>query len=116
MFQSKFFKRKWILIGGFVLVGGLILTMICLHRSPATLPENKFVDVYVKLSIANEMFASDSLKLKEEKRMIFEQAQVTPEEMDRFVSRYNLKPERWVRIWKKILEKLEQNRQELKTP
>ena len=115
MFQSKFFKRKWILIGGFVLGCGFIL-LIWLRHSETTLPEDKFVDVYVKLSLAKELFASDSLKLKEEKKKIFQQAQVTPEEMDRFVSRYNLKPELWVSIWKKILEKLEQNRQELKTP
>jgi hypothetical protein len=103
------------LLGGLIIGCGLIL-MIWFHRSSNPLPEGKFVDVYVKLAIANEMLASDSLKLKEEKEKIFEQAQVTPEEMDRFVSRYNLKPEEWVDIWKRILEKLEQERQELKSP
>ena len=116
MFRSKLFKIKWVLLGGLIIGCGLIW-MIWFHRSSNhVISEDKFADVYVKLSIANEMLASDSLKLKEEKKKIFEQAQVTPEEMDRFVSRYNLKPEEWVDIWKRILEKLEQERQELKSP
>jgi hypothetical protein len=90
--------------------------MIWFHRSSTKLPEDKFVDVYVKLSLANELFASDSLMLKEEKKKIFEQAKVTPEEMDQFVSRYNLKPEQWVNVWKRILEKLEEEKQKLKSP
>jgi hypothetical protein len=116
MSQSKLFKIKWILLGGLILGCGVIL-MIWFHRSSnQVISEDKFVDVYVKLSLANEMFSSDSLKFKDEKRKIFEQAQVTPQEMDRFVSRHNLKPEEWVDIWKRILEKLEQEKQELKTP
>jgi len=109
-------KRILMLIGGLMIGGIMLIAVIRVRHSSTALPEDRFVDVYVKISIANEMFSSDSLKLKEEKKKIFEQAKVTPEEMDLFVSRYNLKPEKWVRIWKKILEKLEQNRQELKTP
>ena len=86
------------------------------YRSASKLPEGKFIEVYVQLSIAQEMFASDTLKLNEEKRKIFKQAEVTQQEMDHFVKIHNQKPEQWSRIWKKILEKLEQSRQELKSP
>lgn len=105
------------MIGGIILACGLILTMIWIHPSSNNvITEKKFVDVYVKISLARELFASDSLKLKEEKKKIFQQAKVTPEQMDRFVSRYNLKPEQWADVWKRILEKLEQEKQKLKTP
>jgi amino acid permease len=116
MFQSKFFKIKWIFIGVFICCAVVILIMIWIHRSSTKLPEERFVDVYVKLSIANVLFTSDSLKLKEEKKKIFELAKVTPEQMDSFVKIHNQKPEQWVRIWKRILEKLEQSRQEIKSP
>ncbi len=117
MVPSRLLKRKWIITGGLVLAGGLILIMIWIHRSSNNvISEDKFVDVYVKLSLAQELFTSDSLKLKEEKKKIFEQVKVTPEQVDLFVSRYNLKPEQWVDVWKRILEKLEQEKQKLRTP
>jgi hypothetical protein len=75
-------------------------------RSSSKFSEDKFVEVYVQLSIANETFALDTLKLKEEKKRIFEQAGVTQKEIDHFVNRYNQKPEEWGRVWKKIGDRL----------
>ncbi|HEX7401220.1 MAG TPA: hypothetical protein VF369_03490 [candidate division Zixibacteria bacterium] len=100
-------KTKWILFGVlfFCIMGALVI--IWSHRSSSEISETKFVDVYVQLSWANELYASDSLKLREEKEKIYRQAQVTPKEMDNFVKERRQKLEQWESIWKKILEKLE---------
>ncbi len=74
------------------------------------------MEVYVKLSWTKEIFASDTLKLREEKEKIYRQAKVTQAEMDLFVNKHNRKPEEWSRIWKNILEKLEQSRSEISSP
>jgi hypothetical protein len=98
---------KWLLIGILLICIIAVLVILSSHRSSSEISENKFVDVYVQLSLANELYASDSLKLQEEREKIFRQAQVTPEEMDSFVKEHGQQPEQWERIWKKILQKLE---------
>jgi preprotein translocase subunit SecG len=109
-------KRKWILFGVLFFCIMVALVIIWSHRSSSEISETKFVDVYVQLSLANEFYATDSLKLREEKEKIFRQAQVTPKEMDSFVKERKQKPEQWESIWKKILEKLESNPQAPKSP
>jgi len=98
-------KVKLVIIGAFILCIIAFLFFRALKPSPK-LSEDKFVEVYVQLSTANEMFPSDTLRLKEEKKRIFEQAGVTQKEIDHFVDRYNQKPEEWGRVWKKIVDRL----------
>lgn len=93
------------------IIGGLILCIIVFLlfralRSSPNLSEKKFVDVYVQLSIAHETFASDTLKLKEEKDKILHKAGVTQKEMDHFVKRHDQNPGEWTRIWKNIMDRL----------
>ena len=64
------------------------------------------MEVYVQLSMANETFPSDTLRLKEEKKRIFEHAGVTPEQIDNFVAGCRQKPQKWVRVWEKIVKRL----------
>ena len=109
-------KGKWILFGVLFLCVVAALVIIWSHRSSSEISENKFVDVYVQLSLVNELYASDSLQLREEKEKIFRQTQVTPKEMDNFVKERSRKPEQWTRIWKKIMEKLESSPQAPKSP
>jgi len=102
-----------------LIIGGLIFCILVflwlgVLRSPSELSENQFVEIYVQLSIATEMFAADTVKLKEEKERIFEQAGVTHDEIDGFINRLNQKPQEWEKVWKKIVEKLEKRRQDLK--
>jgi hypothetical protein len=100
-------KIRFILIGILLICIIVVLAIIGSHRSPSEISENKFVDVYVQLSLADELYASDSLKAMEEREKIYRQAKVTPEEMDSFVKEQRQQPERWERIWKKIMQKLE---------
>ena len=106
-------KTKLFIIGGLVLCI-IVLLLLCVPRSSSGLSEEKFVELYVQISIAKEMFAADSVKLKEEKERIFEQAGVTQNEMDDFVKRKNQEPQEWSRVWKKIVEELKKRRQDFK--
>jgi len=109
-------KVKLVIIGVFILCIIAFLLFRAL-KPPSELSENKFVEVYVQLSIANEMFTSDTLKLNDERERIFQQAKVTPEEMNRFVNRYNQKPEEWGRVWEKIVKWLsEESTQQKRKP
>ena len=106
-------RTKLFIIGVFIICILVLLWLLALRPS-SDLSEEKFVEVYVQLSIAKEMFAADTVKLKEERERIFEEAGVTQDEMNAFVKRCNQKPDRWARVWKKIVEKLEKRRQDLK--
>ncbi len=106
-------KTRLFIIGGFIICI-LVFLWFGVLRSPSELSENKFMEIYVELSIAKETFASDTVRLKEEKERIFEQAGVTQDEVNEFVKRCNQKPDRWAGVWKKIVEKLEERRQDLK--
>lgn len=105
--------KKLLVIGGLILCIFVFLWFVVL-RSSSELSEEKFAEVYVQLSIAKEMFAADTIQLEAEKRRIFEEARVTQDEIDAFVKRCNQKPDRWARVWKKIVGKLEEKRQDLK--
>jgi hypothetical protein len=106
-------KTAYFLIGGVILC---ILGFLLIRSSTSSteLSHEKFVEVYVELSIAKEIFAVDSAKLGEEKGRIFKEAGVTPQEMDDFAKKLNQKPGEWAEVWKKIVERLEQKREELK--
>jgi len=85
-------------------------------RSSPRLSSDKFAEVYVQFSIASDTLSSDSVKLEDERSRIFKQAGVTQSEMDEFIQRLDKKPTQWADVWKKIVEKLEQRRQRLKSP
>ena len=104
-----------------LIIGGLILCIVVFllirgQRSFPDLAEDKFVEVYVQFSIATEKFRSDSLKLAEEQEKILQQAGVTRDEMNDFVDRLNQRPHDWGKVWEKVVQQLEEKRQELKRP
>ncbi len=98
-------RVKLFVFGVFLLC--IIAIMLFRALQPSSkLTEDKFVEVYVQLSLAKEQFTSDTLELRKEKERIFERNGITPEEIDRFIRRYNQKPEDWGRVWKKIVDRL----------
>jgi hypothetical protein len=104
-----------------LIVGGLVLCIVVflLIRGPMSssdLTEDKFVEVYVQFSITGETFGSDSVKLAEEQEKILQQAGVTRDEMNDFVDRLNQRPHDWGKVWEKVVQQLEEKRQELKRP
>ncbi len=107
-------KTRLFIIGGFILLCILVFLWLVVLRSSSELSEEKFAEVYVQLSIAKEIFAVDTVKLEEEKERIFKEAEVTREEIDDFVNRLNQKPQEWSKVWKRIVEELEERQRELK--
>lgn len=106
-------RAKWLIIGA-VVACVVMFFLFRGMRSSSGLSAEQFVEVYVELSIASETFSADSIKLEEERIRIFKEAGVTPEEIDGFVGRLNRDPGQWADVWRKIVERLEQRRQELK--
>ena len=103
------------------IVAGLVLCVIAflLLRGQMSSPdfaEDKFVEVYVQFSLAAEKFKSDSLALAEERQRILKQAGVTRDEMNDFVDQLNQRPHDWGKVWEKVVQQLEEKRQELKRP
>jgi hypothetical protein len=104
-----------------LIIAGLILCVIIflLIRGQISSPDgaqDKFVEVYVQFALAAEKLKSDSLALKEEQRRILDQAEVTRDEMDAFVDRLNEEPQEWAEVWERIVQRLQEKRQELKSP
>jgi hypothetical protein len=100
-------KNKLIIIISVVFL--LIILFIVFNRlkTPSKLSEEKFVEVYVQLSIASEMYDTSSTKLEEGRKKILEKYSVTQEEIDRFIKEYNRNPEKWAKVWEKIVRRLE---------
>jgi len=110
------FSGTKLVLAGIVVVCIIVLLLLCSPRSSSGISEDKFVEVYVRLSTASEMFVVDSTGLEEERERIFKEAGVSQKEMDDFVSRLSEEPQKWAKVWKKIVEKLEQGRQEISPP
>jgi len=84
--------------------------------SSPKLSADKFAEVYLQLSIASDTLSSDSVKFEQERGRILKEAGITQSEMDEFVRRLDKRPLEWADVWKKIVEKLEQRRQQVKSP
>ena len=108
-------KTKLLIAGGLILCIVVFLLLRGQMSSP-DFAEDKFVEVYVQFSLAAEKFKSDSLALAEERQRILEQAGVTRDEMNDFVDRFNQRPHEWGKVWEKVVQLLEDKRQELKRP
>ena len=86
-----------------------------LKTSPE-LSEDEFVEIYVQLSLALETFDKDSSELEQERKMILGKHNVPQEQIDRFVREYNLNPEKWAKVWERIVQRLEQERERANPP
>ena len=85
-------------------------------KTPPGLSEERFVEVYVQLSLALETYDADSGELEQERKMILGKHNVTQEEIDRFVREYNLDPEKWAKVWERIVQRLEEEEEKAKSP
>ena len=66
------------------------------------------MEVYVQLSIASEMYDTNPDKLEQERKRILKKHGVTQEEIDHFIKEYNQNPEKWARVWERIVRRLEE--------
>jgi hypothetical protein len=87
----------------------IILFIVFNHlKTSAKLSEEKFVELYVQLSIASEMYDTDPAKLEEGRKKIFEKYGVAQEKLDQFIKEYNQNPEKWANVWERIVRRLEE--------
>ena len=68
------------------------------------------MEVYVQVSIAYEMYDTDPDKLEHERKKILEKYEITQEEIDHFIKEYNQNPEKWAKVWEKIVRRLEEEK------
>ncbi len=109
-------SKTKLLIPGSQILSIVVFLLLRGQMSSPDFAEDKFVEVYVQFSLAAEKFKSDSLALAEERQRILEQAGVTRNEMNDFVDRLNQRPHDWGKVWEKVVQQLEEKRQELKSP
>jgi hypothetical protein len=108
-------RLKWLIVAAILICIVAFFLIRGLGSSPK-LSADKFAEVYVRFSIAADTLSSDSVKFEQERGRILKEAGITQSEMDEFVRRLDKRPLEWADVWKKIVEKLEQRRQQVKSP
>lgn len=107
-------KNKLIIALLIVLVAIIVFVIVDDLNTSSEFSGEKFVEVYVQLSIVSDMYATDPPKLEEERKNILEKYRVTQKEIDHFVKEYNRNPEKWAEVWEKIVRRLEEEKEKEK--
>ncbi len=98
-----FSKYKLIFILSIIIILAVIM-FFALHHSGMS--EDKFIEIYIQLSIAQEKFRDNPEKLVAERKKIFSEYKFSRKEMDRFLKSYKKNPEKWVTLWERINQHL----------
>ena len=99
-------KNKLIIIIFVIFISIILFIIFYPLKTSSKLSEEKFVEVYVQLSIASEMYDTSSTKSEEERKKILEKFGVTQQQIDHFIKEYNQNPEKWAKVWEKIVRRL----------
>ncbi len=103
-------KRNILILSSLVVI--VILGIILIRNPGPPIPEEKFVDLYIKLSLIHEKYKYNPSELEKEKQRILEENKITMEDIDKFIKEYKKKPEKWVKLWEKINQELERLKRE----
>ncbi len=103
-------KGAILIISSVVVV--VIIGIILITSSSQPIPEEKFVQLYIKLSLTHEKHKYNPPKLEREKQRILAEYEITMEDVDEFIREYKKKPEKWVGLWEKINQELEKLKEE----
>jgi len=98
-----FSKYKLIFILLIIIILAVIM-FFAIHHS--RMSEDKFIEIYIQLSIAQEKFRNNPEKLVAERKKIFSEYKFSQKEMDRFLKSYKKNPEKWVTLWERISQRL----------
>ena len=105
-------SKRNILIISEVVVIIIVLGIVLLRNPGPPIPEEKFVDLYIKLSLIHEKYKYNPTELEKEKKRILEEYKITMEDVDEFIKEYKKKPEKWVKLWEKINRELDRLKRE----
>jgi hypothetical protein len=98
--------KRNLLIG--VLAVVILFSFIFFYlKASSPLSEDKFIDIYIQLSIAHEKYQNDSSKLQQEKKQILKHFKATQKDIENFIKTYQRNPEKWAGVWEKVNSKLE---------
>jgi hypothetical protein len=106
-------RYKLLLIIIFLLVLLLVLLFFTRNRGEN---QDKFIEVYVQLSLAQLKFKDDPEKFEIEKEKIFSEYKFSQKELDEFLQTYRSNPERWVKLWERINQRLSELIERDKSP
>ena len=98
-----FSRYKVVLYSLAIVLVTVVLFILLRHKNP---DENKFIEVYIQLSIAQMKFQDNSGKLAAERKKIFSEYKYSQKELDRLIKFYQKHPEKWVELWEKINQRL----------
>jgi len=98
-----FFKYKALLVIFILLLLALVIFFFLQDRG---MSEDRFIEIYIQLSLVNEEFKDNPEKLEAERKKIFSEYKFSQKELDKFLQSYRKNPERWVRLWEKINQHL----------
>lgn len=86
-----------------LIIIALVLFLIFRPKSPDA---DKFVEVYVQLTIAQTEYQNDPQELAAERKRIFAKYKYSQKELDRLIKYYEKHPDEWVQLWEGINERL----------
>ena len=98
-----FSRYKVIFISLAFVIVAFVLFLILRHKSP---DEDKFVEVYIQLSMAQMKFQDNPDRLAIERKKVFSEYKYSQKELDRLIKFYQKHPEKWVELWEKINQRL----------
>ena len=86
----------------------LILSVFFLRDTywQTTLTEQEFVALYVEVVRLQSKLADKPEEAKAQTKELLRRAGVTEEQLERFIALQNRAPERWAKIWEKIVKVL----------
>ena len=86
----------------------LLLSLILAGCStPSVLEENKFIEVYTDLVIAQDTAISSGNDFNLVKDSVFKRHRITEKEYNETLDYYNQDPQRWDQFFNKVLKRLE---------
>ena len=98
-----------------ILLPVLLLVLFFFPRNRGE-SEEKFIEVYVQLSLAQLKLKDEPEKFEAEKEKIFSEYKFSQKELDEFLQTYRSNPEKWVKLWEKINQRLSELIERNKSP
>lgn len=93
----------------------LLFIFICIFFSCENkyiIDEEKFVEVYAKLSLIKELYPDNPTQFFKERGKIFNEYKIDEKKLDETINYYNEDPERWKSFYEKVIKYLEKLQKE----
>ena len=99
-------SKKFLL--ALIVIGVILVLFLIYHNLSKPLSEEKFVKIYIELTLLQTEPSSDQKLFLKKKKEILNKYKVEQKDIDYFIEEYKKDPEKWISVWKKINKRLEQ--------